>query len=361
MRHDAKRIERTTWQRWTGGLLFVLLLAGCDGTPLDTAAGGSEADAVAVQEVWGLLASTAELEVRALNRLETTPASGEAAAAIFDAGELSFQAEEARSFGADGEATTLDDTVQSLLTRGLMISLGTEVAHVTLEQTDTALERLRTSLSGRGNPETLAVLAEAERELAAARSARGSGDVGATLMASARASEHARTLDPEARAQAAVAAAKELLEKAQGLAGDSPAPGIARALEKAEQHCANARQALDAGRWSVAVRQARVCARLARAVIARLSAGVDDDAVAERAEQAVAHAGDILERALEAAGDHPRPRIRDLLNQADTLLDQARRALNEERFREAIRLAAASRARSLRVLRLLEGQGTDSR
>lgn len=344
--------------RWPKGVVTLLaaalLVAGCDSTPTEPGLTIDAAEqAAAVQEVWSDLPSSMELEAEAWTVVEADAVEGEAAFAILDAGDLAAEAGAATDLGAEEDADRLAEAADSLALRGFLAALGPQTADAVLDRIERARARLRARFGATVGGELAVHLADADAELDLAADARAASDHAGVLYHAGRASDALRWLDPEAKAKAAVARAWVLLDYAQRLAGDDPEAPIARALARANQLCVAARAAVDADRWRVAVLEARACARLSRAVIARLGAGVDPDLLAERAEEAVSHAAGLLERATEMAGAEPEPRVEELLSEAEALLGRAEVALEEARFRAAIGLSIESSARSLRVLRIL--------
>ncbi len=337
-------------------LLTLPLLAGCDSTPTEPGADPAEAFRLALDAGWAHLPSTMELEVQALEGLEGTPASGEVAALLLDAGDLAAQAGSERTEGSARNAEILETAGESLLTRGLLASLGGVRAGEVLDEAQAGLDQVIAALGSTPGGEAAAgILAEAGRDLASARATLAAGEVGEALVSAARASESTRSLDRERTATATVKAAWALLERAVRLAGPSPEAAIARALGDADASCVAAREALGMGNWGEAMTRAHRCARLARAVLARLSAGVVDEGdLTKRVEGVVAHAAALLERATAKAGSSPRPAIRQLLSEAGDLLTRAQGALADGRYRQALRYAQGSAVRSLRVLAYLD-------
>ncbi len=285
--------------------------------------------------------------------MEAGSLTGDPALAVLDAAELATEAAVALDVDDQADADRLADAADALALTGYLAALGPDVAHRVLDGVMDARAHLRQRFGTNIGGELAGHLAEADAELSLATDARMRGDHAAVLFHAGRASDALRWLDPQAKAEAAVARARILLDYAVRLAGEDPEHPIVRALNAAEQLCAAARSALGAERWRVAVLEARACARLSRAVIVRLGGGIDEDTLAERAEEAVAHAGALLERATEMAGEEAGARIRELLTEAGALLERSRVALDEDRFRAAIGLAMESSARSLRVIRLL--------
>jgi len=327
--------------------------AGCDSLPTDPAAlVDAPTELAAVQQVWGDLPSSLTLEADALAALDGNVLAGEVAASLFEAADLAAETDLVLSTALD--AARLADAADTLASKALLASLGAPAAGDVLTRVDGALGTLQTRLGAQTSPETRARLAEASDALASARAAHATRDSGGAALHAGRAADALRWLDPEANARGAVAAANRFLTRALTLAGDTPEPPIARALAAAGLSCRTAERALEAYRWRIAVQEASRCARLARAVIVRLSGGIDPELLAERAEEAVANAAALLDRAADKAGVAPEPRVAALLIEAEGLLGRARLALAEERFRAAIGLAIESSGRSHRVLRYLQ-------
>ena len=331
-----------------------LAAAGCDDTtPTNPTASGDIVAAQSVQDVWSLLPSTEQLEVEALGILAIDGADGLAAALLFDAGDLASEADAADQDGDDTDQSRLEEAADTLATEGFFAAFDAAAAEAMIDDVEAAMASLDRELATNSDSEVRERLREAADALGDARAARARRDHARALRRAIRASDALRWLDPEAKAKAAVVAASALLERAEELAGDDAEAPITRALNVAGTFCTSARVALGAEQWRRAIADARVCARISRAVIVRLSVGIDPDVLAERAMEAVAHAGAVLERVSEQAGDSPAPRVATLLEQADGLLGRARVALDEERYRAAIGLAASSTAHSLRALRLI--------
>ncbi len=152
----------------------------------------------------------------------------------------------------------------------------------------------------------------------------------------------AQSSDAGERAATIVAAAFELLERAELLAGDNPSQAIVDALERAAAHCAAARSALDAEDYRLAIEEASACSQIARWILASLSRDDRDETVLkERAQAAVAAAFELLERAELLAGDNPSQAIQDALERAAAHCAAARSALDAEDYRLAIEEASA--------------------
>jgi len=331
-----------------------LVAAGCeDTTPTDPVATDDIVAAQSVQDVWQLLPSTEQLEVEALGILAVDGADGLSAALLLDAGDLATEADAAAVNGDGDDRARLEEAADTLATEGLFAAFGATAAASMIDDVETAMASLDAELTSSDNADVRARLNEAADALADARRARARQDYARALRRAIRASDALRWLDPEAKAKAAVVAASALLERAEELAGEAPEPPITRALNAAGAFCTSARVAVEAERWRLAIADAHACARISRAVIVRLSVDIDPEVLAERAMEAVAHAGAVFERVTEQAGDSPAPRVVTLLEEAEGLLGRARVALDEERYRAAISLAASSTAHSLRALRLI--------
>ena len=335
-------------------LATALGMAGCDALPTDpSGVADAAAEVAAVQEVWSQIPSALELEIQALAALDDDTLSGEVAADLLDAGALAAEADVALDAGAEADALSLESISDTLATKSFFAALGSTDVDAMVADVEDASETVEQRIGPTAGPEARLRLAAAAAAMARARAARAAGDRAGALLHASRAASALRWLDPEAKAKTAVAMARTMLERAERLAGAEPEPPVARALQRANDLCLAARAALDGERWHLAVTEAHACARLARAVIVRLGGGIDPEVLAERAEEAVAHAAAILERASAQAGDAPEPGIVRLLEEAERLLTRSRTALEEERWRAAIGLAGESAARSLRVLRMV--------
>lgn len=336
-------------------------LAGCDALPTEPSAmSDAVAEAAAVQEAWPQIPSTLELEVQALAMLDDGTIAGEVAATLLDAGDLAVEAEVAFEAGVEQDARALESVVDTLATKSFLAVVASSDADARLADAEDAAERIAQRLGATPGPEARLRLADAAEALARARAAGDAGDHAGTLLYAARAASALRWLDPEAKARTAVVMAEAMLDRAERLAGENPEPPLARALDRAGDLCLAARTALQNERWRLAVMEAHACARISRAIIVRLAAGIDPAILAERAEEVMAHAAAILERAADRAGEDAEPRVVLLLDEAAALLVRARTALSEERWRAAIGFAAESAARSLRVLRLLHAEDVSS-
>lgn len=354
MSHELE--PKTRRAGWLGVTTFAvaLLATGCDTLPTDPdAATDAAAEVAAVQEVWEDLPSTMEMEAQTLVDLDDVTLTSSAAADLFDAGALAAEAGAALELGASEDAAALEEAADTLASRALLTGLGMDHASTVLQRVESAANRVEARLQTTASGEARERMREAAEALARARSARAAQDAGGTLLHAGRAADALRWLDPEGKAKGAVALAHVFLDRAQRLAGSDPEPPIARALAAAQGLCNASRRAVEAESWQLAVREARACARLSRAVVARLSGGIDPDLLAERAEESVSNAGALFERAVEQAGETPEARVAALLHEAEALLGRARVALEEARFRAAIGLSIESSARSLRVLRIL--------
>ena len=350
--HDRARVRRSLVVTLMG--FTALAAAGCDDTtPTNPSVTDDIVAAQSVQDVWALLPSTEQLEVEALGILALDGADGLSAALLLDAGDLATEADAADQDGDEDDKSRLAEAADTLATEGLFAAFDAATAQSMIDDVEAAMARLDTELAANRDSEVRTRLRDAATALGDARDARGRRDYARALRRAIRASDALRWLDPEAKARAAVVAASALLERAEELAGDDAEAPITRALNAASTFCSSARVALGAEQWRKAIADAHVCARISRAVIVRLSIGIDPEVLAERAMEAVAHAGAVLERVSEQAGDSPAPRVVTLLEEAEELLGRASIALDEERYRAAIGLAASSTAHSLRALRLI--------
>lgn len=356
-RMNERALRRSTAFVLAG--LAALTATACD----DTATSPEAVDQIyaesSVQEVWGLLPATVELESRALDALGANDVAGVSATLLLDAGELAAESDVAAVDGASVESGRLGEAADTLATLGLLSVFGDAAVDGWIADVETALARLEGGLGSSRSAEVRNRLRDARSAMTDALALRSRGDRAGALRRAAMAADALRWLDPEAKATAAVTAAFALLERATEVAGDDPEPPIVRALGAAGAFCSSSRVALQGGRWRVAIADAHACARISRAVLVRLSAGIEPGLLAERAEAAVAHAGAVLARVSEVAGPDPDPRVAALLDEAEGLLGRARVAFDAERYRAAIGLANASTAHSLRALRYLRADIPD--
>jgi hypothetical protein len=354
--HERARTGRS---RLVVAGLALLVTVGCSDSPTDPQTFEAQAAAQSVQEVWNRLPATVEAEAEALDRMATDGSPSLDAVLLLDAGELATEADAAALNDQATDAALLEAAVDSMATDGFFSVFAAGEVDAMIADVESAQAHLEADLASSRDAEVRARLDEAADGLRDAHEARARGRHARALRRALWASDQLRWLDPEAKARAAVAAASALLDRAVELAGDDPEPPIARALTAAHAFCASARAALESERWRLAVTDARACARIARAVIVRLSAGIDPEVLAQRAEDAIAHAGAVLERVSEEAGPTPEPPVGELLAEAGELLDRATIAFEEERYRAAIELAWSSTAHSLRAFRYLRDDVAD--
>lgn len=348
-------------RRSTLALLGAAALAtvGCDDTTTNLPPADAADAQQSVQDVWNLLPVTAELESEALQRMAVDPSVGDGAALLLDAGELAVEADAMLMSAESSDVARLDAAVDSMATEGFFSTFSDAEVDAVIADVETALGRLEGDLSTTADAEVRQRLRHARDRLARARDARARADRGQALRWAVWAGESLRWLDPERKARALVAAANTLLARAFEVAGDDPEDPILRALDAAQTFCTNAGEALESEQWRVAIVEARLCARISRAVIVRLGSGIDPEVLAERAEEAIAHAASVFERVSEVAGLEPDARVAELLASAEDHLGRAEVAFDEERYRAAIGLAAESTAYSLRALRLLRDDIAD--
>ncbi len=325
-------------------LLAVALVAwGCESSPAAPTS-ADDAELLGILEAhWSELASMEELHLGTATALSTGgPQPAGVAEAVVLAGLFAAEAGGAALSAAESRALADDPWAELTALR-----LGADGVARHLGGIRTALRALE---AAGGDDAFEGGLNQARQALATAEQALGSGRPAAALAAASEAGDAMRSASAEDRAAAWVAAAFGLLEKAKELAGANPSPEIRALLDEASGQCQSARAALDAGDLREAVRHATACARTARMVIARLSGGLPNDMLAERAEAAIEQATALLERANEAAGGAPPPNVQEALDDARTLLGQAVSAFEARDYREAIRAAHASGALSRRVI-----------
>lgn len=341
--------------------LGVVILGGCEGLPSTPEAGGgldsagvSPDLAAAVDASWELLPSAEELQLLALEAFATGPADAAVEAHILEAGELDVAARSAAEGGDPVAADTYRAWSEDASLEAALTQLGPGFSEHLVGAVETALSRIDEAAKG-DTPPVRARLDRARMKVRDARSALDRSDLPAAVRSGFEAADELRGLDPEARARQIVGNAVRILERAKALAGPNPRPEIAEILRRAQDHCDAARRALANGNWALSVREARLCATHARRVILLLSGGVSDDTLAERAQAMVDDAGSLLARAVELAGDDPEPTVGRALDRAREYLQEAQRSLENEEWREAIRLARESAAISRRVIGHLSG------
>lgn len=318
-------------------LIGVVLLAACDQTPMepqsDAGPGPDAGAAAAVDASWDLLVTEDDVYLETLDALSAQP-NPEAEGVILEAGDA----------GLDGYVDAAP------------IVLGSDFVDRTVAGVELAISRVEAAVvDGVVDASTRESLQDARDHVDQARSDLALGNDGDALRAALAAADDLRGFDPQRRAAAFVHNALRLLDRAKELAGPDPQPEIADLLRSAETHCDAAVRALDAGDWALAVREAIDCSMLARRVIVLLSGGVPSDRLEERAKALVSHAEEIYQRAVVLAVEHPDPKVQRALEKAGEFLRRAKDALDEEAWREAVRLARESIAISQRVIDYLNG------
>jgi hypothetical protein len=169
------------------------------------------------------------------------------------------------------------------------------------------------------------------------------------FLAEAGSSEHASHAE---RAAAAVAHAREVLERATAFVSEHPSDEARRILGSARSACDAADRALEAERWVPAAQGALRCAVGAR--MAALQARADQNGLLEsRAEQAVERAGDLVDQAAALVDSSSPPRAAQLLAEAESHLDAARRALEAGQYRAAIARAVRAGMLAQRLIQVL--------
>jgi HEPN domain-containing protein len=342
---------------------MALIVAGCNDSPTvpgeDLWEGdGAAAAAEAVEASWNLLPSADEVQIATFQAVSVGVRKPVAERRIVESATFAVEAENARQAGNLEVAALFEAEAEAGVLAAAAEAFGPNYVSNAIAGVETAIERVEDALRDRpAAGQAREALARARARIAQARSAEASGESAAALGAAVEAAELLREMNPEERARAAVAAAHQLLERAIELAGPDPRPEIADALREAKDHCDAAKRALDAGDWETAFREARECAKIARRVIAILSGGIPDDRLEEHAQEMVAKAAELYERAVEVAGDDPRPEVQRALDHAHELLEKAREALGDGDFREAIRLARESASLSKRIIDALSGGG----
>lgn len=362
MKRSAKR-RGSQSRGWWSGVLMALVLAGCNDSPTvpgeDLWEGdGAAAAAEAVGASWNLLPSAEEVQIATFQAVAVGVRKPAAERRIVESATLVIEAENARQAGNPEVAALFEAEAGVGYLTAAVEAFGPNYVANAIAGVETAVERVDEVLRERpAGGEAREALARARARIAQARSAAANGESVAALGAALEAAEHLRGMNPEERARAAVAAAHHLLARAIELAGPDPRPEIVDSLREAKDHCDAAKRAFDAGEWETAFREARECGKIARRVIAILSGGIPDDRLEEHAQELVAKAADLYERAVEVAGDDPRPEVQRALDHAHELLEKAREALGDGDFREAIRLARESASLSKRIIDALSGGG----
>lgn len=318
-------------------LIGVVLLAACEQTPVepqpDAGLQPGASAAEAIDASWDLLTTEEDVYLETLDALGAQPDAA-AEAVIMGAGDA----------GQDG-------TIEASL-----VVMGADFAARTVSDVELVVSRVDAAVAnGRVDVETRRSIEQARSDVEQARAALSRGEDGDALRAALSAADDLRHVDPERRATELVQNALRLLDKAKELAGPNPRPEIAEILRVADTHCDAAARALDAENWELALREAIDCAAAARRVIALLSGGVPSDRLEARAKALVAHAEELYQRAVDLAGDDPEPKVERALDKAGEFLRDAKDALHQEDWREAVRLARESIGISQRVIDYLNG------
>ena len=345
---------------------LALVAWGCDDSPAAPPLADATDAVGAMAAHWAQLASMEELHLATAGVLASgAPQQQGVAEAVVLAGMLAAEAGGAGITSSEARALADDPWVEITTLR-----LGTAGVAQYLGGVNTAFRAVEAAASqanggqanvsqAAGGAEVHAALAEARHALATAESALASGQPAAALAAASRGSDALRAMSPAERAAAFVAATQQLLARATALAGEDPSPEIRALLNTASNHCQAAGAALDAGDVREAVRHAQGCARISRMVIVRLSGGLPNEELADRAEAAVEQAAALFERATEVVGGSPPPHVQEALDEARSLLGKAQSALGAGNLREAIRAAHASGALSRRVIAWARTPGID--
>jgi hypothetical protein len=310
-----------------------------------------------VEASWDQLSTMEGLGLEALDAGGSLSA-GDAHELLLEAGLMTAELEDARAEGLAEPTAALAAEVEVAWAAFVVASLGEDTAERVIENADQLLRELESIRSHRTG-EARVRMTQARERIRSARSALAQGDGARALYHGAEAASEIQSISPARRAHYAVKRAEAFLSRATALAGPDVDGRIAEALELARAACANARRALDAEFWRVAVNEARLCARISRAVIARLAGGISDDEIAERAEAAVEQAGAYLNRAKEVLGDDLPDGVQRALGRAEELYALARTALSQESYRRAIVRAHESTAISRRLLAWAMNDGTD--
>jgi len=361
MQTSAKRRPSKSRGWWSGVLMATVVLAGCNDSPTTPGQDLWEGDAAlaaadAVGASWNLLPGTEELQIATFQAVAVGVRKPAAERRIIQSGTLILEAENARVAGDTEVAGAFAKAAEAGYLGAAVDAFGPSFVSGAISGVETALNRVEGVLRERpGAQREREVVSRARSRIAQARVEESRGESAAALGAAVEAAELLREMNPEERARAVVAAALVLLDRAIELAGPAPRPEIAAALREAKDHCDTAVRALDAGEWERAVREARECWEISRRVIARLSGGIPDDSLEELAQEMVARAAELYDRAVEVAADDPRPAVQRALDHAHDLLLKARSSLGDGDFREAIRYARESASLSKRIIDALTG------
>jgi tetratricopeptide (TPR) repeat protein len=349
--------------RWAWTLITpLLMLTGCDAHPSAPALEGNEAEPL-IDEALALVVQTegdglllrVKLEEWAEDWRERSSGNPEVTQLLFLAGALRAEAEAARSEGQVDVADILELEAETFVFRAGLALLGSSLATEATLAAHRVLVRLQeTAAAGRPSASARHRLDRASSLVAQAIGALSAGDDLQALGAGVEAAEVMAGLSPEQTAKRWIGHATVLLDRAMRLAGPSPEPPISAWLQAAEQMLSQAVSSFQAGNFQAATQQAKASAQKSRKVLAALSGngGVDPASVAERA---IAMAEQLLDRAQTMAGPEPRPEIQGALEDARSLLGEAKAAFAAGSFSEAARLARESAAVSTWVIRQLSG------
>ncbi len=149
--------------------------------------------------------------------------------------------------------------------------------------------------------------------------------------------------------------AERVFERAVSLAGPDPQPPVSAWLQAAAQQLAQAQGSLAGGQYQAAIAQAQASVASSGKVIDQLSGSDDGPDLEARAAEAIATAGELLDRAIELAGPAPEERVRAALTRAAELLATAEAAFEAGAFATALRVARESAGLSRAVIRYLGG------
>jgi len=350
------------------GLAAISVVAACDRTPTDPAAestpvpSGDGAEALAASTVegsWSELVTSEELELETLRSVDEGRAPAEVQELLLEAGAFAAGVEDARRTGLDRVAQEFEALMSETYLEAALVAQGDGLADAAIAGAESTLAAVEDALGSSRPSRTLSEsLERARRGVVSARTRASRGNRAGALLDATVAASELRALSPERRAREIVEKAQAFLERAIELAGPDPREEIREALDQAREECRLARAALEDEEWRTAIARARRCGLIARRVVGLLAGGVDDDLLEERALEAVEGAAAYFERAEEAAGDAPGPRIEAALQRAERFLVEARGALSEAAWRKAVHLARRSAAISRRVIAAVQNGGS---
>lgn len=354
-------------KRWTWPVLLAAFVAACEAGPTDPAATVGDDDFHATQAIlasvvsanWDALASEAGIEGAIETAAAAPAAPGEARALLALARDARVEALAALESGDLVRSRELATEAFGHVLEAAVVLFGGALADDVVDGATRVLEALRAATADRGaSGDAIRSLDDIESLLSAARDARAAGDPVRALREGVRGSESMRELSPERLAARWIGHAEALLARAQHAAGPNPQPPISAWLDAAAHLLGQAKSAFEQGDYQAAIAHAQASAASSRRVLDALAPEPDPVDLEELAARTIAVAEDLLETAVRLAGDDPRERIAAAIEDARSLLAQAKDAFGARDFREAVGLARQSAARSSMVIRALSGDGS---